>query len=51
MSGGGFGGCIVALVENRVLKDVENKLYNKQYGKTPGIFFTGAAEGAEVIKA
>jgi galactokinase len=54
MSGGGFGGCIVALVENDVAKEIESRLndaYNKKYDKTPGIFFTGAAEGAEVIKA
>jgi galactokinase len=53
MSGGGFGGCIVALVDNNAAKDVEKKLtdaYNKKYGKTPSIFFTGAAEGAEVVK-
>jgi len=54
MSGGGFGGCIVALVENKSAKAVETALtdaYNKKYDKSPAIFFTGAAEGAEIIKA
>ncbi len=53
MSGGGFGGCIVALVENEYAGQIEKKLsaaYLKKYGKEPGIFFTGAAGGAEIIK-
>lgn len=54
MSGGGFGGCIVALVENSAAKNVEAELtqaYNNKYNQTPGIFFTGAAAGAEVIRS
>jgi len=53
MSGGGFGGCIVALVENDRAKEIEGKLseaYLKKYGKQTSIFFTGAAAGAEVLK-
>jgi galactokinase len=54
MSGGGFGGCIVALVENAAAKNVEaelTKAYNKKYSKSPSIFFTGAAAGAEIIRS
>jgi galactokinase len=54
MSGGGFGGCMVALVENRHAPDIQKKLsdaYNRKYGTVPAIFFTGAAAGAEVLKA
>jgi galactokinase len=53
MSGGGFGGCIVALVENQFAAQIEKRLsaaYQKKYGKEPGIFFSGAAAGAEVVK-
>lgn len=54
MSGGGFGGCIVALVENDHAENVKAALtdaYKKKYNQTLGIFFTGAAEGAEVIRS
>ncbi len=54
MSGGGFGGCIVALVDNQFAQEIQNRLtdaYNKKYGKFPGIFCTGAAAGAEVLKS
>jgi len=54
MSGGGFGGCIVALVENASARDIEVKLteaYNRKYGRSPAIFLTGAAAGAEVVKS
>jgi len=53
MSGGGFGGCIVALVDNQYAQPIQEKLgqaYNNKYGKLPGMFCTGAAAGAEVLK-
>lgn len=53
MSGGGFGGCIVALVENEYADEIQKKLadaYNRKYGKIPSTFCTGAAGGAEVLK-
>jgi len=53
MSGGGFGGCIVALVENEYADASQKKLadaYNRKYGKIPSTFCTGAAGGAEVLK-
>ena len=54
MSGGGFGGCIVALVEKGEAQTVAAELtdaYHKKYNLSPGIFFTGAAAGARVIRS
>ena len=54
MSGGGFGGCIVALVDRRMGGQVKAKLteaYRRKYGIAPGIFVTSAAGGAEVIQS
>jgi galactokinase len=54
MSGGGFGGCIVALVDRRTCGQVDAKLteaYRRKYGIAPGIFVTSAAGGAEVIQS
>lgn len=53
MSGGGFGGCVVALVENRFAAAIGQHLtniYQEKYGKDPGVFCTGAAAGAEVLR-
>ncbi len=54
MSGGGFGGCIVALIDRSAADDVASALldaYKKEYSQTAGIFVTQATEGAEVIKS
>jgi galactokinase len=53
MSGGGFGGCMVALVENGGAESISNHLceaYMKRYGKHPDIFLTGASAGAEILE-
>ncbi len=52
MTGGGFGGCIVALVQPRSVEAVTahlNQIYPAKYGKQPGIFVTTATEGATVV--
>jgi galactokinase len=53
MTGGGFGGCIVALTQPRAVEPLTNHLYDvypKKTGQTPGIFVTTATAGAEVIE-
>ena len=52
MTGGGFGGCIVALVQPRSVESFTSTIdgsYQKQYGKKPGIFVTDATAGASVV--
>lgn len=54
MSGGGFGGCVVALIERDVADAVEAKIievYEKKFNITPGVFTTSPAGGAEVIRS
>ncbi len=53
MTGGGFGGCIVALVQPSTVDSLRNHLtdaYPKKYKHAPGIFVTTATEGACVIE-
>jgi len=53
MTGGGFGGCIVALVKpDRVdaLTTHLNAVYPKKVGKKPEIFVTTATDGAKVVE-
>ena len=53
MTGGGFGGCIVALVKpDRVEALVShlNTVYPAKVGKQPEIFVTTATEGAKVVE-
>jgi galactokinase len=52
MTGGGFGGCIVALVQPRAvdrLTEHLNKVYPPKFNKQPGIFVTTATQGASVV--
>jgi galactokinase len=52
MTGGGFGGCIVALVQPRAIEHFNAAIetsYKKQYGKSPAIFVTDAMAGASVL--
>ena len=52
MTGGGFGGCIVALAQPRAvdrLSEHLNSVYPPKFGKTPGIYVTTATQGASVI--
>jgi galactokinase len=53
MTGGGFGGCIVALVQPRAadpLMQHLDKTYHEQFGKRPMSFVTTATEGASLLE-
>jgi galactokinase len=51
--GGGFGGCMIALVEksgaDEFLEEI-GKRYERQYSKTPDRFIMHIAEGAHILK-
>jgi len=52
MTGGGFGGCIVALVQPGAIERFSqhlNQAYPAKFGKKPGIFVTTATQGASVL--
>ncbi len=52
MTGGGFGGCIVALTQPRAVEPLTNHLndtYPKRFHRRPTTFVTTAATGASVI--
>lgn len=52
MTGGGFGGCAIALVQPRsvdALAEHLKKTYAKQFGKQPAVFATAAMAGASVV--
>jgi galactokinase len=49
MTGGGFGGCVVALVPTAMVeqvKDAVNSNYEKEYGLKPSIYLCTATQGA-----
>lgn len=49
LTGGGFGGCIIALVDTGVVTEVEAHLkqtYRTQFGKEPGVYAVHPADGA-----
>jgi galactokinase len=53
MTGGGFGGCIVALVQPRSVEALEAHLgrtYAERFARKPQIFATTATAGAEVLE-
>jgi len=53
MTGGGFGGCTVALVKAGAVDDISNRLaaeYRKETGIEPTIFVSRPAAGATMIK-
>ncbi len=53
MTGGGFGGCIVALVQPRAAESLETHLtqaYGKQFNIKPTIFSTVPAAGASMVE-
>src|SRR5581483_11342171 len=53
MTGGGFGGCIVALTQPRAvdqLREHLTKAYRKQFDLEPAIYVTTATAGASVIE-
>ncbi len=52
MTGGGFGGCIVALAQPRAVETLLkhlNKAYSAKFGKTPEGFVTTATAGAGAL--
>jgi galactokinase len=54
MTGGGFGGCTVALVKSDAVEAISKKIaadYKKKTGIEPTIFVSRPAAGATVIKA
>ena len=53
MTGGGFGGCIVALAQPRAVEAlVEHvtRAYRDKYGKAPSAFVTTATAGAKIVE-
>ena len=53
MTGGGFGGCTVALVQNKAVDAISKKIteaYEKQTGIKATMFVSRPAAGATVIK-
>ena len=49
MTGGGFGGCVVALVPNNLVmqvNEVVNNKYERQFGLKPSIYLCTATQGA-----
>ena len=52
MTGGGFGGCTVTLVEPRALEDVREEATRQfvdRFGRAPNVFVTEAASGAREV--
>ncbi len=52
MTGAGFGGCAVALVEAGAAAEFAEKVgteYQRRTGNRPAVYITGATEGADVI--
>jgi galactokinase len=53
MTGGGFGGCIVSLVQPRTVETLiehVTRAYSEQFGKKPAAYVTTATAGAEVVE-
>ena len=53
MTGGGFGGCIVALVQPRSVEPLSEHLkrtYPQRFGKEPAVFATTATAGASLLE-
>jgi galactokinase len=53
MTGGGFGGCIVALVQPRAVEPLTEHLkaaYPARFGKEPAVFATTATAGVSVLE-
>ncbi|MBN1877441.1 MAG: galactokinase [Anaerolineae bacterium] len=52
LTGAGFGGCIVALVAENAVSEVEKhvvQIYANRYGQAPKVYITRPANGVEVI--
>jgi galactokinase len=53
MTGGGFGGCIVALVQPRAVESLDKHLkdvYPARFGKAPAVYVTTATAGVTVVE-
>jgi galactokinase len=53
MTGGGFGGCIVALTQPRAVEALTHRLhetYTKKFGRQPAVLVTTATAGASVLE-
>jgi galactokinase len=53
MTGGGFGGCTVSLVEARLAPDVESQLSSEYFRRTgikPDLFFSRPSGGAKILQ-
>ena len=53
MTGGGFGGCVVALVQNQAIEDFKKNVgtqYQAVTGYTPDFYIAQAGDGAREIK-
>ncbi|MGB9603792.1 MAG: galactokinase, partial [Limisphaerales bacterium] len=53
MTGGGFGGCTIALVKTALVNQIAEKLvsdYKKQTGISPSVFVSRPSQGATVLK-
>ena len=53
MTGGGFGGCIVALTQPRAVEPLTqhlNQVYPEKFGRKPNVFASTATAGASVIE-
>jgi galactokinase len=54
MTGGGFGGCTVALVKTDAVDAISQKLaaeYTKQTGIRPTMFVSRPGQGASILKS
>jgi galactokinase len=54
MTGGGFGGCAVALVKTAAVNAITDKLtsgYKLKVGIDPTVFVSRPADGATLVKA
>ena len=51
MTGGGFGGCTVSLIESRVLDNYKERLqeYEHIFGFEPEIFICEPSEGVKIV--
>jgi galactokinase len=53
MTGGGFGGCIVALAQPRAVEPLREQLtrtYRDKFGKEPAMFVTTATAGVSILE-
>ncbi|CAH3998536.1 galactokinase-like [Pieris brassicae] len=49
MTGGGFGGCVIALIEEKYSKDIKEKVL-QEYKGNPTFFVCKPSDGAKILK-